>query len=173
MESWRGFLKEDDEPEEEPQGEHDPEQEDPWEGESQEDWIKRKRRQVHPGPGDPGYEESFEDPGPYAHAYYDPEAKSHDEPMSTTLGDVYSKEGDPDKLDDTRAEIEKRAELKKGLEDKLGGMTRDEIRKHVDDLTAGIDFGDVSDEQYVESVIWAILHPEEAKGDAPKSTLGV
>ena len=83
----------------------------------------------------------------------------------------FLKEGDPDKLDDIRAEIEKRAELKKGLEDKLGGMTRDEIGKHVDDLTAGIDFGDVSDEQYVESVIWAILHPEEAKGDAPKSAL--
>ena len=83
----------------------------------------------------------------------------------------FLKEGDPDKLDDIRAEIEKRAELKKGLEDKLGGMTRDEIGKHVDDLTAGIDFGDVSDEQYVESVIWAILHPEEAKGDASKSAL--
>ena len=61
--------------------------------------------------------------------------------------------------------------LKKSLKDKLGGMTRDEIRKYVGDLTAGIDFGDVSDEQYVESVIWAILHPEEAKGDAPKSAL--
>ena len=186
MESWRSFLKEDNETEEyqrlkaktmdgnlspdenkrfrELAGKLDPsswptapegtKSDNPWhtapEGsESDNPWPDYDAGEMatkwYPSKGEPGYEESFEDPGT----------------------DVYSKEGDPDKLDDIQAEIGKRAELKKALEAELGGMTPDEIRKHVEDLPADVDSGDVS------KVIWAIMHPEEAKGNAPKSSLNV
>jgi len=174
MESWRGFLKEDDETEE-----YQRLKAKTMDGNLSPDENKRfleLARKLDPSswPTAPEGTES-EDPWPdydageMAARYY-PSQES-----------VYSKEGDPDKLDDTRAEIANRAKLEKALEDKLAAMPDDEIEKisaRAEELLQQKDFpwadvGNVSGKQLIKSVIWAMLNPEEAKGDAPKSTLGV
>ena len=173
MESWRGFLKEDDETEE-----YQRLKAKTMDGNLSPDENKRfleLARKLDPSswPTAPEGTES-EDPWPdydagEMHAKYYPPEES-----------VYSKEGDPDKLDDTRAEIANRAKLEKALEDKLAAMPDDEIEKisaRAEELLQQKDFpwadvGNVSGKQLIKSVIWAMLNPEEAKGDAPKSTLG-